>query len=87
MKCPRFMGSSMFLLDLLRGHEPGRVGARGSSRSVTVGRCGAIGCPVGRVVPKADNCAVWRASALGSVHPVGEVCPFKDAFGRGLPLQ
>ena len=58
------------------------LGARGSSRSVTVVRYGAIGCPVGRLVPEADNCAVWRAPAGWSVYPVGEVCPFKDAFGR-----
>jgi transposase len=37
---------------------------------------------VGRLVLEADDCAVWRAPALGSVYPVGEVCPFKDAFGR-----
>lgn len=39
---------------------------------------------MGRLVPEADYCAVWRALAFEWVFPVGEVCPFKSAFGRGV---
>jgi transposase len=53
-------------------------------RSVTVVSYGALGCPVGRLVPEADYCTVWRALAFEQVYPVGEICPFQSAFGRGV---
>ena len=83
----RFMESHLFLFELLSGHEPARVGrcSVATTRSVAVVSYGALECPVERLVPEADYCAVWRAFAFEQVFPVGKVCSFKSAFGRGSP--
>ena len=77
--------ASCCVAQLLTGHEPGRVGAQWiAPRSVAVGKCGASRCPVGRLVPEADSCIFWRASARGPMFPVGKVCPFQRALPGGV---
>jgi len=53
------MESPLFHLDLLTGHEPGRVWPRfDAGSSVAVRSFGAL-CPVERLVPVVDYCAFW----------------------------
>jgi hypothetical protein len=77
--------SHLFLFELLRGHEPGRVGR---ARQLPQRDRRELWChrmPGGETGSVDGLLPRLASTGLEPVYPVGKVCPFKNVCGRERP--